>query len=157
MWWRLNQIGWKVNSDSLLICVLSLTGWSLYVLPLDCECVNFSVSFMELTVTLHFIQVFLLYPPPNVTSGDEILIHFLMSRSKINHRLMEVDLSCEIKQSIGKSIPPLQRKFFIEWATLDPQTLIWFHSDVHSFKFSRGPSPPSSSLLHVTNICRSVY
>lgn len=69
---------------------------------------------MEIAVTLHFMQVFLLHPPQNVTSGDEIMINFLMSRSKINHRLMEVDLSCEIKQSNGKSIPPLRRKYFIE-------------------------------------------
>ncbi|KAL6578381.1 Protein arginine N-methyltransferase prmt10 [Orobanche minor] len=58
-------------------------------------------------------QVFLLYPQ-NVTTGDEILIHFLMTRSKINHQLMEVDLTCEIKQSMGNPIPPLKRKFFIE-------------------------------------------
>lgn len=59
-------------------------------------------------------QVFLLHPPPDVQSGDELIIHFSMSRSRINHRLMEVDLSCEIKQSSGKLLPPIQKKIYIE-------------------------------------------
>ncbi|XP_057768123.1 protein arginine N-methyltransferase PRMT10 [Salvia miltiorrhiza] len=59
-------------------------------------------------------QVFLLHPPRNVQSGDELKIHFSMTRSKVNHRLMEVDLSCEIKQSSGKPVPTIQKKFYIE-------------------------------------------
>ncbi|KAH6803218.1 protein arginine methyltransferase 10 [Perilla frutescens var. frutescens] len=59
-------------------------------------------------------QVFLLHPPQYLGSGDELTINFSMSRSKLNHRLMEVDLSCDIKQTSGKLLPPIQKKFYIE-------------------------------------------
>ncbi|WVZ20905.1 hypothetical protein V8G54_008227 [Vigna mungo] len=37
-------------------------------------------------------QVFLLHPPMNLSEGDDLKVSFLMSRSKANHRLMEVEL-----------------------------------------------------------------
>ncbi|KAK4391647.1 protein arginine N-methyltransferase PRMT10 [Sesamum angolense] len=58
-------------------------------------------------------QVFLLHPPLRVQRGDDLILQFSMSRSKDNHRLMEVDLSCEMRQS-GKSLPAFQKKFYID-------------------------------------------
>lgn len=69
-------------------------------------------NFINIKFTL--LQVFLLHPPPRVQSGDELLFNISMIRSKENHRLMEIDLSCEIKQLSGELIPPFQKKFFIE-------------------------------------------
>ncbi|KAL3623998.1 Protein arginine N-methyltransferase prmt10 [Castilleja foliolosa] len=59
-------------------------------------------------------QVFLLHPPQQVQRGDGIILHFSMIRNKENHRLMDVDLGCEIKQLSGKLLPPIQKKFYIE-------------------------------------------
>ncbi|KAK1392552.1 Protein arginine N-methyltransferase PRMT10 [Heracleum sosnowskyi] len=59
-------------------------------------------------------QVFLIHPPTHVCSGDDLNINFAMSRSKENHRLMEVDLGCEVKQSSGKLLQSFKHKFFIE-------------------------------------------
>ncbi|XP_076956940.1 protein arginine N-methyltransferase PRMT10-like [Bidens hawaiensis] len=59
-------------------------------------------------------QVFLLHPPVRVTEGNEILVDFSMTRSEENHRLMNVDLSYEIKLSSGKTQPPVRNKFYIE-------------------------------------------
>uniref|UniRef100_A0A7N0ZTV5 Protein arginine N-methyltransferase PRMT10 n=1 Tax=Kalanchoe fedtschenkoi TaxID=63787 RepID=A0A7N0ZTV5_KALFE len=59
-------------------------------------------------------QVFLLHPPVNVSEGDELSVSFVMVRSKENHRLMEVDLNCEIKQVSGQPLKPIRKKFFIE-------------------------------------------
>lgn len=67
--------------------------------------------------TTTLFQVFLLHPHRNVQSGDELNINFLMTRSKVNHRLMEVDLNCEINRASGKPVPPVQKKFYIEWAS----------------------------------------
>ncbi|XP_073282024.1 protein arginine N-methyltransferase PRMT10-like isoform X1 [Primulina huaijiensis] len=58
-------------------------------------------------------QVFLLHPPPRVQQGDDLVVQFSMYRSKENHRLMEIDLSYEMKQS-GKLLPPVKNKIFIE-------------------------------------------
>ncbi|KAL6523817.1 Protein arginine N-methyltransferase prmt10 [Orobanche hederae] len=59
-------------------------------------------------------QVFLIHPPLRVESGDNLKFDFSMTRSKDNHRLMDVDLSYEIKQFSGKSLPPVKKKFYIE-------------------------------------------
>lgn len=59
-------------------------------------------------------QVFLLHPPIHVRIGDDLNINFAMSRSKENHRLMEVELSCETRQSSGKLLPTFKNKFYIE-------------------------------------------
>ncbi|KAL7134736.1 hypothetical protein ABFS83_11G045600 [Erythranthe nasuta] len=59
-------------------------------------------------------QVFLLHPSSNVQRGDKLMFQFSMSRSRENHRLMEVDLSCEIKQKSGEFLPPFKKKFYIE-------------------------------------------
>ncbi|CAK9133977.1 unnamed protein product [Ilex paraguariensis] len=59
-------------------------------------------------------QVFLLHPPLRVREGDGLIINFSMNRSEENHRLMEVDLSCEIRQSSGNNFPPFKNKFYIE-------------------------------------------
>ena len=59
-------------------------------------------------------QVFLLHPPTHVNEGDNLTISFLMSRSKENHRLMEVELGCEIQQHSGKLLAPSKHKYYIE-------------------------------------------
>ncbi|XP_021895227.1 protein arginine N-methyltransferase PRMT10 [Carica papaya] len=59
-------------------------------------------------------QVFLLHPPIHVSEGDDMNISFSMNRSKENHRLMEVELGCEIRRSSGELVPPFKKKFFIE-------------------------------------------
>nr|KYP54986.1 putative protein arginine N-methyltransferase 4.2 [Cajanus cajan] len=59
-------------------------------------------------------QVFLLHPPMHLSEGDDIKVSFLMSRSKENHRLMEVELGCEIHQHSGKLLAPFKSKYFIE-------------------------------------------
>ncbi|KAK7328389.1 hypothetical protein VNO77_22494 [Canavalia gladiata] len=59
-------------------------------------------------------QVFLLHPPVHVSEGDDLKVSFLMSRLKENHRLMEVELGCEIQQRSGKLLAPLKNKFYIE-------------------------------------------
>lgn len=58
--------------------------------------------------------MFLLHPPINVHEGDDLNVNFSMSRSRENHRLMEVDLRCEIRQSSGKLLPTFKNKFYIE-------------------------------------------
>lgn len=60
-------------------------------------------------------QVFLLHPSIPVSQGDDLTVNFTMSRSKENHRLMEVELDCEVKQSSGKLLSPIKKKFYIEW------------------------------------------
>ncbi|KAK3025728.1 hypothetical protein RJ639_042497 [Escallonia herrerae] len=62
---------------------------------------------------VHF-RVFLLHPSALVHEGDDLIVDFSMSRSKENHRLMEVELNCEIRQSSGELIPPSRKKFYIE-------------------------------------------
>ncbi|XP_057421693.1 protein arginine N-methyltransferase PRMT10 [Lotus japonicus] len=59
-------------------------------------------------------QVFLLHPPTNVSEGDELSASFLMTRSKENHRLMEVELECELKQQSGKLLAPFKNQYYIE-------------------------------------------
>ncbi|KAG2718696.1 hypothetical protein I3843_03G223000 [Carya illinoinensis] len=59
-------------------------------------------------------QVFLMHPSIRVCGGDDLNVSFLMKRSKENHRLLEVELSCEIKQHTGKLLPPLNKTFYIE-------------------------------------------
>ncbi|CAL5397104.1 unnamed protein product [Camellia sinensis] len=69
----------------------------------------------ELTaITLWLYDVFLLHPSIHVSEGDNLAINFSMTRSKENHRLMEVELSCEIKQPSGRLLPPFRKKFYIE-------------------------------------------
>ncbi|KAI8570856.1 hypothetical protein RHMOL_Rhmol01G0070000 [Rhododendron molle] len=59
-------------------------------------------------------QVFLLHPPICVGERDNLNINFSMVRSKENHRLMEVELGCEIRKSSGTLLPPMTNKFYIE-------------------------------------------
>ncbi|THU52453.1 hypothetical protein C4D60_Mb10t04140 [Musa balbisiana] len=59
-------------------------------------------------------QLFLLHPALRVNEGDELLISFLMCRSKENHRLMNVDLTYELQQPSGKQLPAVNSKFYIE-------------------------------------------
>ncbi|XP_059638032.1 protein arginine N-methyltransferase PRMT10 [Cornus florida] len=59
-------------------------------------------------------QVFLLQPSTSVTKGDNLIVNFSMNRAKENHRLMEVELICDIRQSSGKLLPPYRNKFSIE-------------------------------------------
>ncbi|XP_041004852.1 protein arginine N-methyltransferase PRMT10-like [Juglans microcarpa x Juglans regia] len=59
-------------------------------------------------------QVFLMHPSIRVCGGDDLNVSFLMKRSKENHRLLEVELSCEIKQHTGELLPPFNKTFYIE-------------------------------------------
>ncbi|KAJ0030786.1 protein arginine N-methyltransferase PRMT10-like [Pistacia vera] len=59
-------------------------------------------------------QVFLLHPPIHVSEGDDLNVSFSMNRSKENHRLMEIELSCDIRQSSGNILPPFSNRFYIE-------------------------------------------
>ncbi|CAI9298428.1 unnamed protein product [Lactuca saligna] len=59
-------------------------------------------------------QVFLLHPHARVNEGEEIFVNFSMTRAEDNHRLMKVDLGYSIKQSSGKMLPRVDKKFFIE-------------------------------------------
>ena len=70
--------------------------------------------YLFISLGVCFQQVFLLHPPFRTSEGDEVNASFLMNRSKENHRLMEVDLGCEIRQSSGKLLPVFRNKFYIE-------------------------------------------
>ncbi|PSS20903.1 Protein arginine N-methyltransferase [Actinidia chinensis var. chinensis] len=59
-------------------------------------------------------QVFLLHPPIEISEGDDMIVNFSMNRTKENHRLMEVELSCEIRKPSGKLLPPFKNKYSIE-------------------------------------------
>ncbi|XP_031389329.1 protein arginine N-methyltransferase PRMT10 [Punica granatum] len=59
-------------------------------------------------------QVFLLHPQISVDEGDNINVSFSMTRSKENHRLMEMDLDCEICQPLGKQLQAFRKKFYID-------------------------------------------
>ncbi|KAJ0977761.1 hypothetical protein J5N97_013235 [Dioscorea zingiberensis] len=59
-------------------------------------------------------QMFLLHPPIRVNDGDDVSISFSMSRSKQNHRLMDVEFTYELHQPSGKRHPPITSKFYIE-------------------------------------------
>ncbi|PKA64559.1 Protein arginine N-methyltransferase PRMT10 [Apostasia shenzhenica] len=59
-------------------------------------------------------QVFLVHHPLRVNRGDEVIVSFSMSRSKENHRLMDVDCAYELHLSSGKRLEPVAMKFFIE-------------------------------------------
>ncbi|XP_057968207.1 protein arginine N-methyltransferase PRMT10 [Malania oleifera] len=59
-------------------------------------------------------QVFLFHPPIHVTEGDQMSASFSMNRSKENHRLLEVEFGCEIRQPSGKTLLPFNKKFYIE-------------------------------------------
>jgi len=59
-------------------------------------------------------QVFLMHPTVRVNEGDNLNVSFLMNRSKENHRLMEVELGCEIRQSTDKVLPAFNKKYYME-------------------------------------------
>ncbi|GAV72845.1 PRMT5 domain-containing protein [Cephalotus follicularis] len=59
-------------------------------------------------------QVFLLHPPVRVSVEDALDVSFSMNRSKENHRLMEVEFGCDIKQCSGKLLPSFRNKFYLE-------------------------------------------
>ncbi|XP_050235475.1 protein arginine N-methyltransferase PRMT10 [Mercurialis annua] len=60
-------------------------------------------------------QVFVVHPPIHTNVGDNLNVSFTMSRSKENHRLMEVELGCDvISKSSDKPPPPFKHKFYIE-------------------------------------------
>jgi len=69
---------------------------------------------VSLMIYLIIGQVFLLHPPMNLSEGDDLKVSFVMSRSKGNHRLMEVELGCEIHQHSGKLLAPFKNKYYIE-------------------------------------------
>jgi len=50
----------------------------------------------------------------HLSEGDDLKVSFLMSRSKENHRLMEVELGCEVHQKSGKLLAPFKNKYYIE-------------------------------------------
>ncbi|KAG0463888.1 hypothetical protein HPP92_019508 [Vanilla planifolia] len=59
-------------------------------------------------------QVFLVHPPLRVNEGDEVIVDLSMSRSKDNHRLMDVNITYELQLSSGKHLKPTSTKYFIE-------------------------------------------
>ncbi|KAI4379449.1 hypothetical protein MLD38_005745 [Melastoma candidum] len=59
-------------------------------------------------------QVFLVQPPRNVCRGDSLNFSFVMKRTIENHRLMEIELGCEFKQSSGEQLQPFKKTFCIE-------------------------------------------
>ncbi|ONK81012.1 uncharacterized protein A4U43_C01F24290 [Asparagus officinalis] len=59
-------------------------------------------------------QVFMLHPPPRVNKGDSLTVSFSMSRSKENHRLMDVEFAYELQQASGQRHPRITSKFYIE-------------------------------------------
>ncbi|GAB4828317.1 Protein arginine N-methyltransferase prmt10 [Ancistrocladus abbreviatus] len=59
-------------------------------------------------------QVFLLHPAIQTNKGDHLDVSFAMDRSKENHRLLEVEFGCKVKQSSGKLLPHFVKKFYIE-------------------------------------------
>nr|AAL32019.1 At1g04870/F13M7_12 [Arabidopsis thaliana] len=59
-------------------------------------------------------QVFIMSNPINVEEGDNLNLGLLMSRSKENHRLMEIELYCEIKEASGNPKESFKKTYFIE-------------------------------------------
>nr|QEG03106.1 arginine N-methyltransferase PRMT10 isoform X1 [Cymbidium ensifolium] len=59
-------------------------------------------------------QVFLIHPPLRVDEGDRLVVTFSMSRSRENHRLMDVNFTYELQQSSGKCFKPVARMYYIE-------------------------------------------
>ncbi|KAF8034440.1 hypothetical protein BT93_C0676 [Corymbia citriodora subsp. variegata] len=59
-------------------------------------------------------QVFLLNPAVTVSEGDDVDVSFAMTRSKDNHRLMEVELDGRIKQPSGNVLQPFRKMFYVE-------------------------------------------
>lgn len=99
---KLNWIDYNVenkNNYALKLSFGSLISHKLY---------RFCVFF-------DFVQVFLLQPSIRVREGDELNVSFSMNRSKENHRLMEVELGCEMREASGKRHPSFSKRFYIEW------------------------------------------
>lgn len=60
-------------------------------------------------------QLFLLHPPLKVSYGDRLSINVSMKRSQDNHRLMEIEFDCEIKQqSSDDLLQQFANKFYID-------------------------------------------
>ncbi|KAK8962752.1 Protein arginine N-methyltransferase PRMT10 [Platanthera guangdongensis] len=59
-------------------------------------------------------QVFLVHPPLRVDERDKLMVALSMSRSKENHRLMDVNLTYELQLSSGKCLKPVATKYYIE-------------------------------------------
>ncbi|KAK1312225.1 Protein arginine N-methyltransferase PRMT10 [Acorus calamus] len=59
-------------------------------------------------------QIFLVHPPRCVDDGDNITVSFSMSRSRENHRLLDVELTWELTESSGKCSTPVASKYYIE-------------------------------------------
>nr|CAD1822179.1 unnamed protein product [Ananas comosus var. bracteatus] len=74
----------------------------------------FDVHFRDFGTHWGQQQVFLHHPPIRANEGDKIIMSFTMSRSKENHRLMNVEFTCELEQSSGKRLSPVTSKVFIE-------------------------------------------
>ncbi|KAL0734684.1 hypothetical protein Bca4012_010894 [Brassica carinata] len=57
-------------------------------------------------------QVFIMSNPINVEEGDNLNLGLVMSRSKQKHRLMEVELECEIKEASGNPKESFKKTYF---------------------------------------------
>jgi hypothetical protein len=53
-------------------------------------------------------------PPIRVNEGDKVLVSFKMSRAKLYHRLMDIELISELEHSSGKRLPPVTTRVSIE-------------------------------------------
>lgn len=56
----------------------------------------------------------MLHPPVHVDEETNLDVSFSMTRSKENHRLMEVEFDVKISKPSGKILPPVKKKFYIE-------------------------------------------
>ena len=58
-------------------------------------------------------QAFLLHPPLSTRNGDVLVGELDVTRSKQNHRLMDVKISHSLERQ-GSPVPPTISTFFIE-------------------------------------------
>lgn len=88
-----------------------LLNWFLHALVL---LLGFLFECSSLYHLLSLCQVFLLHPSLLVDRGDDLIINFSMVRSKENHRLLDVEIGCEVKRLSENLIKPFANRFYIE-------------------------------------------
>lgn len=103
----------------LIVCKIIALSWCivLSILSHSIRPVTIIQFYDNVGVIIYILiigQVFLLNPPTHMSEGDNLSVSFVMSRSKENHRLMEVELGCEIQQHSGKLLAPFKNKYYIE-------------------------------------------
>lgn len=101
------------------------TGDNRYVLPnlWPIMIKAWIVSNANFCVMVWIWQVFIMSNPINVEEGDNLNLGLVMSRSKENHRLMEIELDCEIKEASGNPKESFKKTYFIEWLIIQKLSL----------------------------------